>query len=100
MKKSEKFVNGSRENNEENITELRHLWRDVMLKACSKLRDLQNVLHVVMMRGLNINSEEEFSKTLSECEIDVRDFLQRLQECCSIDANEHPMIAVAQYQVC
>jgi hypothetical protein len=99
VKKSEKFVNGSSENNEENVSELRHLWRDVMLKSCSKLRDLQSVLHTAMMKELNIDVKEKFSKTLSESEVDVRDLFERLQECCSVDASEHPLLAVAQYQV-
>jgi hypothetical protein len=96
IKRSEKFVDISSENNEEHVTELRHLWRDVMLKACSKLRDLQNVLHGIMMKGLHT---EGFSKTLSECQYDVRDLLERLQECCSVDVSDDPTVAVAQYQV-
>jgi hypothetical protein len=70
-----------------------------MLKACSKLRDLQSVLHTAMMKELNVDAKGEFSKTLSECEVDVRDLLERLQECCSVDASEHPLVAAAQYQV-
>ncbi len=98
VKRSEKFIDVSSENNDEHVTELRHLWRDVMLKACSKLRDLQNVLHVVTMKGLNLHAKEEFSKTLSECELDVRDLLQRLQECCTVDASDDAVVA-ALYQV-
>ena len=98
VKRSEKFIDVSSENNDEHVTELRHLWRDVILKACSKLRDLQNVLHVVTMKGLNLHAKEEFLKTLSECELDVRDLLQRLQECCTVDASDDAVVA-EQYQV-
>ena len=99
MKRSEKFASVSSENNEEHVTELRHLWRDVMLKACSKLRDLQNVLQAMIMNGLDINKKEEFSKSLSETELDVKDLLQRLQECSNVDATDEPAVAAALYQV-
>ncbi|XP_028409089.1 uncharacterized protein LOC114531672 [Dendronephthya gigantea] len=99
VKRSERFVDSSSEGNEEHVTGLRNLWRDVMLKACSKLRDLQNVLHVVMMKALNVNNKEDFLKTLSECQRDVKDLLQRLQECCTGDTSDDPAVAAAQYQV-
>lgn len=99
LKKSEKFLDVSDENDEEHVTELRHLWRDVMLKACSKLRDLQNVLHVMMMKRLHTNAKEEFSETLSECECDVKDLLERLQECPIADVTRDPVVSVAQYEV-
>ena len=99
MKRSEKFVNSCSEGNEEHVTGLRHLWRDVMLKVCSKLRDLQNLLHVVMMKALNVNNKEDFLKTLSECEGDVKDLLQRFEECCAVDTGDDSTVAAARYHV-
>ena len=99
VKRSEKFLDVSDKNDEEHVTELRHLWRDVMLKACSKLRDLQNVLHGMLMQRLHTNAKEKFLETLSECECDVRDFSERLQECRIADATHDPVVSVAQYEV-
>ena len=99
LKKSEKFLDVSDENDDEHVTELRHLWRDVMLKACSTLRDLQNVLHVLMMKRIRGNGKEELSKTLSECEGDIRDLLERLKECHIADVSRDPVVSLAQYEV-
>ena len=74
-RRSKKFLDLPGENIEENVTELRHLWRDVMLKVCAKIRELQKLLHVLVMRGLEVEGRDEVSKTLSDSELDVKDLV-------------------------
>ncbi|XP_046859809.1 nesprin-1-like isoform X2 [Xenia sp. Carnegie-2017] len=78
MVRSAKFGQFSSEMNADHVTELRHLWRDVMLKVFSRLGDVQRVRYDVMMKTSELNEEKDCESVVMECKVGAEDLLKRV----------------------
>lgn len=86
-----------KEEDEEHVQGMRDLWRDVMLKAGRKIRDLQNTLRSLLANNFDMNKEENF--TWSNCDTDVNELVKNVEEMSPVDKNDDIAVELVNYQV-
>ena len=86
-----------KEEDEEHAQGMRDLWRDVMLKAGRKIRDLQNTLRSLLANNFDMNKEENF--TWSICDTDVNELVKNVEEMTPVDKNDDIAVELVNYQV-
>ena len=101
MRKSRTFSNslkGERDG-EQQLKGLRDLWRDVMLKAGTKIQDLQNALRSLLAIGFDIDEGENFAIGLSNCSADVNELVKSVEEFTPLGKDDDVTVELVKYQV-
>lgn len=99
MVRSAKFGQFSSEMNADHVTELRHLWRDVMLKVFSRLGDVQRVRYDVMMKTSDLNEEKDCESVAMECKVAAEDLLKRVDVLNEVVSNSKEACVYGAFKV-